>query len=48
MILETDRLIIRKFTHEDIELIYDINNNPECIKFNGWDSMRLYNFILIK
>ena len=39
MILETDRLIIRKFTHEDIDLIYDINNNPECIKFNGWDSM---------
>lgn len=39
MIFETERLIIRKFNHEDIELIYDINNDPECIKFNGWDSM---------
>lgn len=39
MILETERLIVREFTDEDIDLIYDINNDPECIKFNGWDSM---------
>lgn len=39
MILETERLVIRKFNHEDIDLIYDINNDPECIRFNSWDSM---------
>lgn len=39
MIFDTERLIIRKFHHEDIDLIYDINNDPECIKFNGWNSM---------
>lgn len=39
MILETERLIIREFNEEDIDLIYDINNDPECIKFNSWDSM---------
>lgn len=39
MILETERLIIREFNHEDIDLIYDINNDPECIRFNSWDSM---------
>lgn len=39
MIIETERLIIREFTQEDVDLLYDINNDPECIKFNGWDSM---------
>ncbi|MCB2290870.1 GNAT family N-acetyltransferase [Clostridium sp. CS001] len=39
MILETERLIIRGFNHEDIDLIYDINNDPECIRYNSWDSM---------
>jgi RimJ/RimL family protein N-acetyltransferase len=39
MILETEGLIIREFNHEDIDLIYDINNDPECIRFNSWDSM---------
>ena len=41
MYIETDRLIIRNFTSEDIELICEINNHPECIRFNGWDSMSL-------
>lgn len=41
MIIETERLIIRKFTDEDMDLIFDINNDPECIKFNGWDSMSI-------
>jgi len=41
MIIETERLIIRKFTNEDMDLILDINNDPECIKFNGWDSMSI-------
>jgi RimJ/RimL family protein N-acetyltransferase len=41
MKIETERLIIRRFTEEDIDLIFDINNNPECIKFNGWDSMSI-------
>lgn len=39
MILQTERLIIREFTDEDIDLIYDINNDSACIRFNGWDSM---------
>lgn len=41
MKIETERLVIRKFTDEDIDLVYDINNHPECIKFNGWDSMTI-------
>jgi len=41
MRIETERLIIREFTDEDIDLIFDINNDPECIKFNGWDSMSM-------
>lgn len=39
MILETPRILIRRFTAEDIDLIYEINNHPECIRFNGFDSM---------
>lgn len=39
IILTTERIMIRKFNYEDINLIYDINNDPECIKFNGWNSM---------
>lgn len=39
MMFETERLFIRKFKYEDIDLIYEINNDPECIRFNGWDSM---------
>ncbi|MCB2297879.1 hypothetical protein [Clostridium tagluense] len=39
MRIETERLIIRKFTSQNIDLIFDINNNPECIKFNSWDSI---------
>ena len=39
MYIEAERLIIRNFTREDIALIYEINNHPECIRFNGWESM---------
>lgn len=39
MVFETERLIIRDFNQDDIDLIYNINNDPECIQFNGWDSM---------
>lgn len=39
MIAKSERLIIRRFTEQDLDLIYEINNHPECIKFNGWDSM---------
>lgn len=39
MFLNTERLIIRDFTIEDVDLIFDINNDKECIRFNGWDSM---------
>ena len=41
MKIETERLIIRQFTSEDIDLIFDINNNRECIVFNGWESMSI-------
>lgn len=37
----TERLSLRKINEEDINLIFDINNDPECIRFNGWDSMSL-------
>ena len=39
MIIKTERLVIREFIHEDIDLVYDINNDPECIKFNSWNAM---------
>lgn len=39
--IKTERLSLRKITEEDIDLIFDINNDPECIKFNGWESMSL-------
>lgn len=39
MIAKSERLFIRRFTAQDLDLIYEINNHPECIKFNGWDSM---------
>lgn len=38
-LIETERLALRPFQNEDLDLIYEINNHPECIKFNGWDSM---------
>ena len=37
--MNTSRLIIRKFSENDIDIIYEINNHPECIRFNGWESM---------
>jgi RimJ/RimL family protein N-acetyltransferase len=37
----TERLFLRKIAEEDIDLIFEINNDPECIRFNGWDSMSL-------
>lgn len=39
--IKTERLFLRKIAQKDIEMIYDINNDPECIRFNGWDSMSL-------
>jgi RimJ/RimL family protein N-acetyltransferase len=39
--IETERLFIRKINEEDIDLISVINNDDECIRFNGWDSMSL-------
>ncbi len=39
MILQTERLRLRHFTVDDLDLIVDINNHPECIRFNRWDSM---------
>ena len=39
MILQSKRLRLRHFTADDLDLITDINNHPECIRFNRWDSM---------
>lgn len=39
MILQTQRLHLRHFTPDDLDLIVEINNHPECIRFNRWDSM---------
>lgn len=39
MRLETERLHIREFTMHDIDIVYEINNHPECIVYNGWNSM---------
>lgn len=41
MYIESDRLIIRNFDVQDIDLIFEINNHPDCIRFNGWESMSL-------
>lgn len=41
MDIKTERLIIRRFTSRDLSLIFEINNHPECIRFNGWDSMSI-------
>lgn len=41
MLIETKRLTIRQLIHDDLELIYEINNDPDCIKFNGWEEMSL-------
>lgn len=39
MILQTERLRLRHFTADDLDLIVEINNHPDCIRFNRWDSM---------
>ncbi|WMM23804.1 GNAT family N-acetyltransferase [Tissierella sp. MB52-C2] len=39
--IETERLLLKKISEEDIDLIFEINNDPGCIEFNGWDSMSL-------
>ncbi|WP_430883192.1 GNAT family N-acetyltransferase [Fusibacter sp. JL216-2] len=38
---KTERLRLRPFTKEDIDIVYEINNHPECIAFNGWESMSI-------
>lgn len=35
IILETERLLMRKFTIEDAQLIYDLNLDPEVIRYTG-------------
>jgi len=37
--MKTERLNLRKFSETDIDIVYEINNHPECIRFNGWDEM---------
>ncbi len=35
IILETDRLLLRTFTKEDAQLVYDLNLDPEVIRYTG-------------
>lgn len=39
MDLKTERLRIRNFRIEDLDMLYEINNHPECIRFNSWNEM---------
>lgn len=47
-IIETDRLILRKFKEKDIDILYNYRNNENCSKYQRWeDTSREYliNFI---
>jgi RimJ/RimL family protein N-acetyltransferase len=35
IILETNRLLLRTFTKEDAQLLYDLNHDPEVIRYTG-------------
>ena len=35
VIIETDRLLLREFTLDDAKLVFELNNDPEVIKFTG-------------
>lgn len=37
MVLETTRLILREFTPDDAEAAYDLNNDPDVVKYTGDD-----------
>lgn len=39
MVLQTERLILRHFHLDDLDLLIEINNHPDCIRFHRWDSM---------
>jgi [ribosomal protein S5]-alanine N-acetyltransferase len=35
VVIETERLLLRTFTVEDAQLIYELNQDPEVIRFTG-------------
>ena len=35
IIIETPRLLLREFTTEDAEIVYELNNDPEVTRFTG-------------
>lgn len=35
IVIETERLILRVFTEHDVQLIYELNKDPEVIKYTG-------------
>ena len=35
IVIETDRLLLRTFTIEDAPLIYELNLDPDVIRFTG-------------
>ncbi|MEI2740515.1 MAG: GNAT family N-acetyltransferase [Chitinophagaceae bacterium] len=35
IIIETERLVLRTFTVEDAPLIYELNSDPEVIRYTG-------------
>jgi RimJ/RimL family protein N-acetyltransferase len=37
MILETERLLLRNFKYDDLDLLYKYRNEPNCAKYQSWD-----------
>lgn len=35
IVIETERLILRQFTLDDAQLVFDLNNDPEVIRYTG-------------
>ena len=49
--LETDRLLLRRFTPDDLEFLYEMDGDPDVIRFTNLDGRRapyaLYRDVLI-
>ncbi|MGL5755528.1 MAG: GNAT family N-acetyltransferase [Paraclostridium sp.] len=41
VILETDRLILRKFKSEDLDSLYEYRNDEECGRYQRWENTEL-------
>ena len=36
--LETERLLLRNFKNNDLEILYEYRNNPNCYKYQRWSN----------